>query len=819
MTIDERDTAPIAASGRALASTTDIGLPADLTPLIGRQREIQDITALLQDPHVRLLVLTGPGGVGKTRLAVHVARDIAPDLVDEVVFVNLASVRRADLVAPAIAAALNVVPAAGESIDHAIGLHVTGRDLLLVIDNFEQVTDAAILLIDLLRAHDSLSILVTSRSVLGVYGEYIYPVPPLGVPDLAPIAPNGLSLERIAQSDAVRLLESRARAVQPGFRVTGENLAAVTRICHHLDGLPLAIELAAARLGAFSPDTLAERLERSFGILGQLAGAGSSRLRTMRETISWSYDLLNETEQVILRRLAVWLGEWTIAEAEALTRVDIAGSGAFDELATLDAIGSLVSKSLLHQVSSRGGGSHFRMLQTLREFNLEQLAEHGELTETLQAKDRWLLDVAETAAPHLTSRDQMIWLDRLEMLHSDFRSTFSRLMTQDPANEALRLATALWEFGYIRSHIRECRTMIEQALQRATGPASLLGAAMNGAGFLANMEGHPEIARTWHEKAEAIGREIADGSIHGDAMLSLGDGLVLGDALLGLGGVEVADLDYAAAQVYYEQAAEVFERIGYQRGLALASTNLGNLFQAMGLLDQARASHEVALRRYTEMGDRRGIAWSYTNVGHVATQQGDLDGALRVLQQGFQHYAEIGDLAGHAEAFEAFALIGVRIGEGEAAAILFGAASLLREQIHSPVQSQERERHDRTIQIGLRLLGDSGWNAGREQGRNMDLAQMREFAVRTVAGWLKEGLREAVPVDVHIDVAEQYHLTQREVEVLRLLGGGHSDREIADALYISVRTVGTHVSNIFRKLDVASRAAAVSFAHRNGILG
>jgi non-specific serine/threonine protein kinase len=685
----------------------------------------------------------------------------------------------------------------------AIDAEIADRSLLIAIDNFEQVTDAATLLTNLLRAHPRLKFLVTSRSVLSVYGEQVFPVPPLDVPDRNGIGP--IRPEHIEQFDSVKLLLARARSVKPDFCLTSANAAAVSEICRYLDGLPLAIELAAARMAAFTPDTLAERLSQSLGILGHSAGSAHSRRRTMAETISWSYELLSEAEQAMLRRFAVFLGEWTIADAEALTRIDIAGSGKFDDLQTLDAISSLVNKSLLHQVSNRSNGSHFRMLQTLREFNLEQLQESGELSDVLEVKDQWLLDIAEQAAPHLTSRDQMDWLNRLENLHADFRATFTRLMTREPANDALRLATALWEYGYIRGHLHEMRGMIERALENATGSDELRGAALNGAGFLANMEGNPEQARALHLEAETIGRK-------------LGDSLVLGDALLGLGGVAVAFSHHTEAQRYYEAAVEVFDRIGNRRGLALASTNLGNLFHAMGYLEQARASHEVALRRYIDSGDRRGIAWSHTNVGHVVTQLGDLERAIRAFLEGFAFYEEIGDLAGYAEVFEAFALIASKIGDYARSATLMGAASILRERINSPVQAQELERFNTTVATGHRGLGEETWRNHWEEGRLLTLNQMEQFARTAAAEWLASNLRERQPLPANNTLAGSYRLTQRELDVLRFLGAGRSDREIAEELFISARTVGTHVSNILAKMGVNSRSAAVAVALRERIL-
>ncbi|MEJ7838878.1 MAG: response regulator transcription factor, partial [Thermomicrobiales bacterium] len=413
--------------------------------------------------------------------------------------------------------------------------------------------------------------------------------------------------------------------------------------------------------------------------------------------------------------------------------------------------------------------------------------------------------IAEDAAPNLTGRNQMDWLNRLENLHADFRSTFTRFMTRQPTDDALKLATALWEFGYIRGYLQEMRDMIDRALENATGPDELRGAALNGAGFLANMQGRADQARERHLQAEHIGRTI-------------GDSLVLGDALLGLGGVAVAFSDHDEAQARYEAAVEVYDRIGYRRGLALASTNLGNLFQAMGQLEKARASHEIALHRYTESGDRRGIAWSHTNVGHVGTQLGQMERAIRAFLDGFAYYIEIGDLAGYAEILEALALVASKIGEYAQSAQMIGAATTLRARINSPVQAQEQDRFSTAVSHGQRGLGESIWKELREEGRQLTLSQMEHLAQSSARTWLASDLRERHPPTANTVIAGAYRLTQRELDVLRLLGAGRSDREIAEELYISVRTVGSHVSNVLAKLTVNSRAAAVALSLRERIL-
>jgi non-specific serine/threonine protein kinase len=523
----------------------------------------------------------------------------------------------------------------------------------------------------------------------------------------------------------------------------------------------------------------------------------------MRQAIAWSYDLLSITEQRILRRLSVYLGEWTLADAEAMTRIDIAGSGAFDEIETIDTLSSLVSKSLIRQVTGRSAGSHFRMLQTLREFNQEQLRECGELDAAFDAQYAWLLEIAERAQPHLVSHRQKEWLDRLEGLHADFRAAFHGFIRQESPDLALRLAKALWRFGYIRSHIREMREMLEQALALAPERTALRADGLNGAGYLANMEGRSDPARAWHQEAYEIGTELQSEVIRGDA-------------LLGLGGVAIEFDDFAGARRMYESAAEFYQQCENHRGLSVVSTNLGNLFHAIGDLDRARQSHEIAFQRYTALGDLRGIAWSHTNIGHIATEAGDVPGAIRHLTDAFNHYVELGDVTGYIEVLEAFALIGTRLGDDAQAATMLGAASALRTRIHAPVQTQEHERHAATVSAAREGLGRERFDAAWQQGEPLGIEEMRTLAISTARHWLqREPPAQSSPSPA---AAIQLGLTDREMEVLRLLGAGKSDREIAEDLYISVRTVGTHVSNILGKLEVPSRSAAVARALREGVL-
>src|SRR5680860_986688 len=357
---------------------TEGEFPTALAPMVGRRRERLAVSDVLRNPEVRLLVLTGPGGVGKTRLALSVIDGLRDSFRDGIAFVDLSPIRRSDLVLPTIAVNLGVRHSTVVPLMDAINATIRSRQMLLVIDNFEHVADAALLLTDLLMANPELTILVTSRSVLSVYGEHVYPVPPMSVPLVPADAPPGSALTRsLLSSDAVQLFIKRAGAVRGDFQLTNDNARDVASICRLLDGLPLAIDLAAARIGILSPKMLVQRLQRRLPLLDDGPRDVPDRLRTMRNAVSWSYDLLDPEEQAVFRRISIFANTWTLSDALHVV-ADPGVDGLADEFAILDLVSSLVDKSLARQVDSDTESPHFSVLQVLREFGLEQLDECGE---------------------------------------------------------------------------------------------------------------------------------------------------------------------------------------------------------------------------------------------------------------------------------------------------------------------------------------------------------------------------------------------------------------------------------------------------------
>jgi non-specific serine/threonine protein kinase len=780
-------------AGAALA---DAALPASLTPLIGRAEEIARISRVLRDGSARLLVLTGPGGVGKTRLSLAVAEAVAHDYPDGIALINLGPVRMADQVLPAIAIALGVRESNADLLYPAVRDRLQDRQMLLVLDNFEQVVDAAPVLTNLLTDNHALTVLVTSRSVLGVYGEFVSPVPPMRVPS------GEASVEAIEASEAVQLFVSRVRAMRPEFRLTSRNADDIATICSRLDGLPLAIELAAARTSIFTVPVLAQRLERWLPVLEGGPRNLPNRLRTMRNAISWSYELLTPIEQAMFRRLTVFVGNWSFDAAEAVVMDPDEGTG-LSEVDLVDAIASLVDKSLVQRIEAVDHDRHFSILQTLREFGHDELDQSGERAATEERHTFYMLALAERAAPHLTGREQVFWLNQLGTLQGDLQAAFARLIEMEPPELALRMATALWRFGYTRGYILESRSWLEAALARARERTALRAKALNGAGILSSMEGHFGPTRAFHEEALEIAREI-------------GDKPTMAIALVGLGDLAAMSADVSKAQQCYEEAEEIYTQLDDQRGIATAQTNLGNLFWSMGRLDEAVQINEAARRLYAAVGDQRGLAWSVTNVGRLAAETRDFPRAMTNLTQAMELYDVLGDRSGIAETLEGFALVAAGVQDVTRSATLLGAADRLRQILAHPVPQNDLPSYERLIATVRTALGDA-----------LDAA-WREGAALSLDDAVSLGLTISVPEEIvspprlnggaGTEAIARLGITERELEVLQKLGSGETDKEIAEHLFISVRTVQSHVQNLLNKLGVSSRSAAVARAFRESIL-
>lgn len=587
-------------------------LPIPLTRLIGRDQEVWGLQQLLLRPDARLLTLLGPGGAGKTRLGVEVAARLEDQFDDGAVFVNLVPIRDPALVVHTIADAVGIGEEGGRPRLERLREGLRARRMLLVLDNFEQVIPAAGLVADLLSSCPGLKALVTSREMLRVRGEHVFAVHPLPVPD----GGHATADELLAQSAAVQLFAERAAAARPGFALTNANAPAVAELCQRLDGLPLAIELAAARSTLFPPEALLARLGSRLKLLTGGPRDAPARQQTLRSTIAWSYDLLTEDEQKLFRRLCVCIGGCTLEAIEA-----ICAAGEL-EIDVVEGLASLVDKSLLWQDTAAGGEPWFRMLETIREYGLEQLEQSGEAEAAHRAHADFYLRLVERSEPHLWSGEQEQWLDRLERELDNLRAGLAWHLSQDEdVAPGLRMAGRLWRFWDMRGHWTEGLQWLEQALARRPGDAPEdRWLALHGAGNLALNLGEYERAKACYQESLAITQQLQ--RLHGIA-----------NSLLNLSLVTLYQGDLDRAIALQQEALAIHQAAGNRVGIALALHNLATMVMQQGDYDRATELAEESLARYRDLGDSRGTALATHDLALLAQRRRAYDRARALLEE------------------------------------------------------------------------------------------------------------------------------------------------------------------------------------------
>ncbi len=724
-------------------------LPVQPTPFLGREHEVTGVCDLLRRPEVRLVTLTGPGGIGKTRLSLQVAAEMTDQFADGVFLVALAPVSDAELVVPTIMQTLSIKETGGQPLLTQLKSVLKDRQMLLVLDNFEQVVDAAVQVAELLAACPRLKIIVTSRVVLHLQAEREYTVPPLSLPN-----PKHLpDLVTLSQYEAVALFIQRAQAVKPDFAVTNANAPAVAGICARLDGLPLAIELAAARAKFFAPQALLTRLEQGLSVLTGGARDLPARQQTLRGAIAWSYDLLSPEEKALFRRLSVFVDGWTIEAAEIVCRA----AGEL-ELDILDGLLSLVDKSLLRQQESTEGEPRFWMLQLLREFGLEALAHAGESEVTRQTHAEYFLALTEQAEPDMYGPNQVSWLERLEQEHDNQRAALGWMREQSEGECGLRLAGALRLFWSVRGHLSEGRQWLETLLARVHPAAAAVRAkALGGAGYIAKLQGDYSQAKTLLEESLTLRRELRDkagiawavgelGALaqrkgdYGQARALLEESLTLSReqedkgniawALSELGLLARVQGDYGQARELLEEALTLFRELGYKANIASILGEFGTQARLQGDYGQARDLLEESLTLFRELGDKDSSASILGELGTLARFQGDFSQARDLLEESLSLRRELGDKAGIASCLEGWAE-GVRIqGDPGRAAWLFGAAEALRLAIGAPLPPVERAPYEQAVASARAHLGEEAFAAAWQEGRTMPLEQVIDEALK-----------------------------------------------------------------------------------------
>jgi predicted ATPase/class 3 adenylate cyclase/DNA-binding CsgD family transcriptional regulator len=823
-------------------------LPYQATEFIGREQQLQAVRTTLLRSDTRLLTLTGPGGTGKTRLAIQVAANLLDGFADGVVFVPLASVTNPELVPSTIAQALDLREAAGASVVALLQDALRQKQLLLVLDNFEQVVVAAPIVAELLAAAPGLRILVTSRAPLGLYGEREHSVPPLALPDRRATP----SAAHLAHFEAVRLFVDRAQSARPDFAVTDENAADVAEICHLLDGLPLAIELAAARLRSLPPGALLQRMERRLPLLTGGARDLPARQQTLRNTIAWSYDLLSSDEQALFRRLAVFQG-CTLEAAEMVCAGEASRPGATSvalsplEIDVLDGLESLVAKSLLRQAAA-DGQPWYVMLETVREYGLERLKAGEEAAALRRRHAEYYLGLAEEAEPKTrSSPEQREWLARLGAEHDNLRAALEWSQADAGAGEiGLRLAGALLWFWLEHNHITEGRTWLERARAAdADTSATVKAKALYALGSFARRQGDYQQAATFCEEALMLSRTAGDRW-----------GLARGFGELGM--VARQQGDHERAGSLFAQAMPLFRELGDRWGMAWIGGNLGHIAAWQGNYEQATALYQGSLATFRAQGDQLGIAWSLGNLGNAAMARDDVETAEPLYEERLALYLRldvpddvayalgplaelarrrgdygrsravyeqiltqarlVGDRRRIAGCLEGLALLAATQAGLQRAAVLFGAAGAATDAIGAksvPIQPSLRPVYDREMTAVRRALGEEVFAAACAVGRAMSLDEAVTAALAIT--------EEAVSADTTVTALAKANgaaavLTQREQEVAALIVRGYTNRKIADELVITEGTAANHVNHILNKLGFGSRAQIAVWAADHGLL-
>jgi non-specific serine/threonine protein kinase len=738
-----------------------------------------------------LVTLTGPGGVGKTRLALQIAADLAGKFVDGVRFVDLTPIRDPDLVPSAIGQALGFREAGDRSVIDLLVDHLQNRKLLLVLDNLEQVIEAAPFISDLLTVCLGLTVLATSRTRLNLGDEFVYPVARLDLPNA-----DRATATDVADAAAVRLFVERAQRVQPAFRLEAANAALVAEICRRLDGLPLAIELAAARVGLLAPSHLLARLEQSLPLLTGGPRDAPDRQRTMRDAIAWSYDLLPPGTQILFRRLAVFVGGFTPATVDVVASVTPDGD-------VLGGIADLVEQSLLYQVEGEDSGPRFAMLETVREYGLDRLSEADEERAVRDRHVDWCFAFVNSVERNLRGPDQSVWLERFGTELGNLRAALEWTAARADAASLCPMVADSWMAWTILGHFAEARSWIERALSLRPEPGTAHHARLLCLAVESDRQFGDEVsAMARAEAAVASARELDDPILIGQSLLHLAHASAdRGDPI-------------ARREALAEEAHRVLrDAVPGHWLVAAALADLAWCARQRDDLDRAEALGAEALALRRALGGPWGVAAMLELCGDIARLRGDRVQAASLWREALALRWNIRDVGGVLSSLWGFGELATTEGQFADAARWYGTASALREHLGLTYGLEDRVAFDEDVARIRNALDAEAFALAWEEGRSTTIDE----AVTRAMAWSTPDDCPTVESS-HQTPASRFGLSTRELDVLRLIAAGLHDREIAETLFVSPRTVNTHTARIYAKLGVGSRAEATAWAVRHGLV-
>jgi predicted ATPase/DNA-binding CsgD family transcriptional regulator len=808
-------------------------LPTPLSTFIGREREISEVKQLLSTH--RLVTLTGAGGSGKTRLALRVVEELLGEFEHGIWLVELASIFDDTIVLQTIGSIFDIREQSGQTLLDILINHLSTRQSLLVLDNCEHLISTCAQLVELLlQKCPRLKILTTSRELLSITGEVAWSVPPLSLPGEQPWTnPHSTeaAIRLYEESESVQLFVARAMANAPDFRLTAEKGGWVAEICRHLDGMPLAIELAAARVRTLSVQQIAQRLDDRFHLLTGGSRTAPPRQQTLRSTLDWSYTLLSKLEAKVLQRLSVFVGGVSLAAAEAVCAGDGVASAEI-----LDALSHLADKSLLTAAQPRQGESRYHLLETIRQYAFEKLKDSGSVEECRDRHLDYFIQWAQAVESHLRGADQLASLSLFEIEHDNLRAALEwSFAAEDRAEQALRLVVACGRFWRWRGLLSEGRGYMAHALSmmKAHEKTEMRALALCWAASLAYLQSDYPATRVLVEESLAIWRELKPGYNVG-----------LADALDLLGELATEEGDYASAPVFFQEALEIFRALEDQRGIGDILLQLGWAYMRMGRYEAVAPYIEEALGLFRELGHASLLAFSLAGLGELSIRQGQYERATELIEESLairvqhrykwgiaaslgslgwialrQHNfermramlreslslrMEISDMGGIAWCLEKLAEAKYEQSLPEDATKIFGYAQTLRAPIGSVIDPADQSDYNRILSDLQSTLGTDAFAALWSNSAAMRLEDVIELAVSQIE-------------TAHTEKEKFGGLTRREREVAALIAQGKSNREIANEMTVGLKTVETYVTRILNKLGFGSRVHIATWAVEKGL--